>query len=125
MILDTNAVSDWWLGTPSLVEIIKQSSALHLPVPVLAEYQFGILKSNRREKMQAWFDEAKRLSTLLPANADTAPIYAEIRRDLEARGKKIPMNDLWIAAIARQHNLSIISRDVHFDLVEGVKRVAI
>ncbi len=120
MILDTNAVSDWWLGTPSLVQLISQATAIHLPVPVLAEYQFGILKSNRREKMQAWMEEAKRRSTLLSADADTATIYAELRLALETAGRKIPMNDLWIAAIARQHSLPIVSRDTHFDLVENV-----
>jgi tRNA(fMet)-specific endonuclease VapC len=124
MILDTNAVSDWWLGTPTLLEIIQQASVLFLPVPVLAEYQFGILKSTRREKMQSWFDEAKRRSTLLPADANTATIYAEIRQNLETIGKKIPMNDLWIAAIARQHDLPVVSRDAHFDLVPDLKRLS-
>lgn len=124
MILDTNAVSDWWRGTPSLLEVIIQAASIHLPVPVLAEYQFGILKSNQRKKMQSWFEDAKRRSTLLVADGQTAEIYAQLRLELETAGTKIPMNDLWIAAIARQHRLPIISRDAHFDVVADVQRIS-
>ena len=35
----------------------------------------------------------------------------------------IPVNDTWIAALARQHGLSIVSNDAHFDLVLGIKRI--
>jgi len=37
--------------------------------------------------------------------------------------KPIPTNDLWIAALCRQHSLSLLSRDRHFDLVAGIKRI--
>jgi len=104
--------------------VLNQATALHLPVPVLAEYHFGILKSNQREKMTAWFEAAKQQSTVLSADAQTAKAYAELRLALEKAGKKIPMNDLWIAAIARQHGLPIVSRDTHFDLVTGIRRIA-
>lgn len=124
MILDTNAVSDWWRGTPSLVDLISQATAIYLPTPVIAEYWFGILKSNHRDKMEAWFEDAKRHSTLLSADPITAKFYAEIRIALEAEGKKIPMNDLWIAAIALQHKLPIISRDAHFDCVKHLERIS-
>lgn len=118
-----NAVSDWWLGIPSLSKIISQASTIHLPVPVLAEYQFGILKSNRRNKMQAWFDSAKERCTLLAVDADTADIYADLHLALEIAGTPIPMNDLWIAAIVRQHRLPLVSRDSHFDVVPKLKRL--
>jgi len=35
----------------------------------------------------------------------------------------IPTNDLWIAALARQHQLQILSRDTHFDFIEGIVRI--
>jgi len=49
--------------------------------------------------------------------------YAEIRLQLASAGTPIPMNDLWIAAIARQHKLPILSRDTHFDHVSGLTRI--
>jgi tRNA(fMet)-specific endonuclease VapC len=55
---------------------------------------------------------------------NTAMHYAEIILELKRKGKLIPTNDLWIAALCRQHSLSLLSRDRHFDLVAGTKRIS-
>jgi tRNA(fMet)-specific endonuclease VapC len=60
---------------------------------------------------------------VLEISADTAAVYAEIRQALKARATPIPSNDVWIAALARQHSLSILSDDAHFDKVPGIRRV--
>ena len=124
MILDSNAISDWWQGRPALLAVLEKAASVYLPVPVLGEFRFGILKSNRRAQMEVWFEEAKRLTSILTADAQTAECYALIRHTLETQGRRIPMNDLWIAAIARQHQLPILSRDTHFDAVENLERVS-
>ena len=33
-------------------------------------------------------------------------------------------NDIWIAALARQHALPLLNNDTHFDRVDGVDRIA-
>ena len=124
MILDSNAVSDWWRGQPSLVALLQESNALYLPVPVLAEIRFGILKSQHRVRMEVWFQDAVRVTSVLVADAATAESYARIRHALETKGRKIPMNDLWIAAIALQHRLPVLSRDAHFDVVDDLERIS-
>jgi tRNA(fMet)-specific endonuclease VapC len=96
--LDSNAISDWWQGRPALLAVLEKAAAVYLPVPVLAEFRFGILKSNRRAQMEVWFEDAKRLTSILTADAQTAECYAQIRHTLETQGRRIPMNDLWIAA---------------------------
>jgi tRNA(fMet)-specific endonuclease VapC len=123
MILDTNAISAWWQAQASLLIILQQTTRLHLPVPALAEFIFGIHKSDRRPRMAAWLLEARQVAPVLPVDETTAEIYASIRHQLESAGTPIPMNDLWIAAIARQHDLPVISRDTHFDHVHGLTRV--
>jgi predicted nucleic acid-binding protein len=55
---------------------------------------------------------------------DTAAAYSEIRQTLKERATPIPSNDVWIAALARQHNLSILSTDPHFDRVPGIRRIS-
>jgi predicted nucleic acid-binding protein len=45
-----------------------------------------------------------------------------VRHELRRKGRAIPGNDLWIAALARQHALPLISRDQHFDFVSGLTR---
>jgi predicted nucleic acid-binding protein len=50
--------------------------------------------------------------------------YAAIVLDLRQIGKPIPVNDLWIAVLCRQHLLPVVTRDRHFDLVPNLQRVA-
>jgi predicted nucleic acid-binding protein len=54
----------------------------------------------------------------------TSVHYAAIRSELKASGSPIPANDAWIAALARQHRMPIVSRDIHFDRVKNVERFA-
>jgi len=37
-------------------------------------------------------------------------------------GKPMPINDIWIAAIAVQHDLTLVTRDAHFAAVDGLKQ---
>ena len=50
----------------------------------------------------------------------TANEYGLIKISLRAKGRPIPDNDAWIAALARQYNLPLATRDEHFAEVEGV-----
>jgi tRNA(fMet)-specific endonuclease VapC len=122
MILDTNAVSALLAGDDALGRLLASHERHHLPLPVIAEYQFGLLKAGRR-KRQALFRRLEAQSIVLCPNRGTADWYAAIRLDLKELGKPIPENDLWIAALARQEALEIVSRDAHFDAIAGVRRV--
>jgi predicted nucleic acid-binding protein len=50
----------------------------------------------------------------------TPALYAEIYYDLEQRGVKIPVNDVWIAAVAVESGLPLLARDEHFTRVNGL-----
>jgi predicted nucleic acid-binding protein len=52
---------------------------------------------------------------------ETASHYAEIRRELKTAGQPIPTNDLWIAALGREHDLPIVTRDAHFQAVSRLR----
>jgi predicted nucleic acid-binding protein len=73
MIVDTNGLSAWWINEPSFIRQIEQADCLCVPVPALAEFRFGILKSRFCEKMTTWLDDALtarqswRPTTVLPA----------------------------------------------------------
>jgi predicted nucleic acid-binding protein len=60
---------------------------------------------------------------VLPVEAETARHYAALRHELKRRGRPIPSNDAWIAALAVEHGLPVVSRDGHFDAIEGVRRI--
>ncbi len=61
--------------------------------------------------------------TVLDIDEETTHHYAAIGLELKRIGKPIPANDLWIAALCRQHALPLVSRDRHFDLVRGIRRI--
>ena len=60
---------------------------------------------------------------ILDVDEDTAIRYAALRSELKKAGTPIPSNDIWIAALCRQHSLRLLSRDRHFDLVRGIERI--
>jgi tRNA(fMet)-specific endonuclease VapC len=60
---------------------------------------------------------------VLRVDEGTAEQYAEVRDALKRSGRPIPGNDVWIAALARQYALPLLTRDQHFDFVPGLERV--
>jgi len=58
-----------------------------------------------------WFTGVQAGNRVLGIDVETTRHYADIRLELQNAGTPIPMNDLWIAAIARQHKQPILSRD--------------
>jgi tRNA(fMet)-specific endonuclease VapC len=123
VILDTNAVSALLAGDKALGELLAKAERHHLPLNVIAEYQFGLLASRRRRRLQSLFRRLEADSFILYPDRETADVYAAIRFDLKQGGKPIPENDVWIAALAKQFSLEIVSRDPHFDCVTGVRRL--
>jgi tRNA(fMet)-specific endonuclease VapC len=124
VILDTNAVSAILAGDKLIQARLPPGERQHLPVVVIGEYQFGMLRSKRRKKMEAGFELLESQSIVLSSDRGTADMYAAIRHGLTLKGRPIPENDLWIAALARQHSLEIVSQDSHFDRVEGIRRLS-
>jgi predicted nucleic acid-binding protein len=123
VILDTNALSALVDKDSALLAVLQQSRELALPVIVIGEFRFGIAVSRRRNEYEAWLSRDLSLFRVLPIIEDTAIYYAAIRADLKASGSPIPANDVWIAALARQHRLPIVSRDAHFDSVRNIRRL--
>jgi len=123
VILDTNGLSAAAEGDPALEPILRGAVQLAVPVIVLGEFWYGIHRSRHRTEYEAWLTEALSDVRILRVDEETAQWYASIRRELRRRGRPIPANDLWIAALARQHELPILSRDRHFDAVPRLKRI--
>lgn len=124
MILDTNALSAFADGVPRVVQQIAAVDELHVPVIVLGEYRFGIATSRRRREYERWLARGRSFWNVLPLVEETATHYASIRQQLKRAGAPLPANDVWIAALAQQHDLPILSQDTHFDAVSGLIRLS-
>lgn len=123
MILDTNGLSAFADGDKKLEPILARADEIAIPVIVIGEYGYGIGQSRHRLRYEKWLLEILPRIRVLTVDAATASEYAKVRRDLKQTGQPIPANDAWIAAIARQHKLPLLSRDKHFDFVPGLQRI--
>jgi tRNA(fMet)-specific endonuclease VapC len=123
LILDTNAVSAIADGEASALDLLARAERLAVPVIVLGEYRLGIAQSRYRASYESWLREWIAAVAVLDVDEETTHSYAEIALELKQKGKPIPANDLWIAALCRQHSLPLVSRDRHFDLVPGLRRL--
>jgi tRNA(fMet)-specific endonuclease VapC len=123
MILDTNALSAAADGDPAVIDLLGRAEQMAIPVIVLGEYRYGIAQSRRLASYENWLTALLQDCLVLDVNEPTTHHYAEIVLELKRVGKPIPTNDLWIAALCRQHALPLLSRDRHFDLVAGTKRI--
>ena len=123
MILDTNSLSAFADGLPVTVSTVHAANSVEISVVSLGEFRFGIAQSRHRIAYERWLHDNLRYYRILDVDQETAAIYAEIRLELKQAGRPIPVNDLWIAAQSRQHEMPVLSRDRHFDVVKGLRRV--
>ncbi len=124
MILDTNALSSWSDGTPAINSALRNADRLIVPSIVLGEYYFGIRQSRYRNRYESWLNRNLPAVEIVAVTQETAKIYADIRLELKQHGTPIPSNDTWIAAIALQFSLPVLSNDAHFDYVDAIRRIA-
>jgi predicted nucleic acid-binding protein len=123
VILDTNALSAVADDEPAAVRVFGQTASIGLPVIVLGEYRFGVGQSRRVNEYEKWLRAFIAATRILVVGETTSRHYAGIRAALKKGGCRIASNDLWIAALCRQHHLPLLSQDQRFDAVEGLERV--
>jgi predicted nucleic acid-binding protein len=122
VILDTNALSAFIDGDASVGEILRHGPRAAIPVIVLGEFRYGIAQSRYRSAYETWLETHLRHFDVLAVTAETATAYAALRAALKREGRPIPANDAWIAALALEHRLPVLSRDPHFDAVPKLER---
>jgi tRNA(fMet)-specific endonuclease VapC len=61
---------------------------------------------------------------LLLPDRSTSERYGQVKVELAGMGRLIPDNDIWIAAMARQFDLPLVTRDGHFAVVPALKNLA-
>jgi tRNA(fMet)-specific endonuclease VapC len=123
LILDTNALSAFVDGEPEIGVILGSQHRAAIPVIVLGEFRHGIMGSKHRNTYEEWLKAHLRHFDLLAITAETTVPYAALRATLKRLGRPIPANDAWIAALAMQYRLPILSRDEHFDALSEVRRI--
>ena len=120
VLLDANFIVAIFRQDPVAHAALLAAGRIFVPSTVLGELYYGARKSERQEANTARIDRFAAVNEVLLPDVESARHYGAIRDGLRRKGRPIPDNDIWVAAIARQHNLTLITRDTHFQEVEGL-----
>ena len=114
--LDTSAYSQMRRGNQAILDVVRRSGTIALSAIVLGELHSGFRAGNRCAENIAQLAEflSKPSVRVINVTEETALRYAEIDVYLRKRGRPIPRNHVWIAAIALEHGLQLVTLDVHF-----------
>lgn len=122
--LDTNRLTDLFNGDIELAERLGICEEVWIPLIVLGEIKAGLYGGTQRQRNEAMMQRLLTKATvriLLPSR-ETAEHYARLFVQLKRAGTPVPDNDLWIAALVLEHDLTLITRDQHFDRMPQLPR---
>jgi tRNA(fMet)-specific endonuclease VapC len=122
--LDTSAAIALLAGQAGSL-LAQPLAEMVLPAPVVGELRYGALNSRRASDNLADVERLVSRCRVLDITASTAATYARLRLSLKQKGKPIPENDLWIAALCVEHHVPLATLDGHFDAVDGLERRAL
>jgi tRNA(fMet)-specific endonuclease VapC len=121
MLLDSDVVIAAFRQDPGAQKALRDATRVLIPVIVLGELLAGARKGGQVERETRRIDDLIAAGQVLGCDLETAHHYAAVRDELRLQGRPIPDNDVWIAALARQHGLTLASRDNHFAGIEGLR----
>lgn len=122
-LLDTNIVIALFADEVSVKDNLAEAEEVFISSVVIGELYYGAQKSGRVETNLTRIDEFIVGNVVLGCDADTARRYGLVKNGLRLKGRPIPENDIWLAAIALQYDLTLVTRDSHFDSVENLQTV--
>ena len=117
LLVDTNVlISFIEKGDKALVDVFSKYDELIVSPIVLGEYRAGITSTKKGRESQAALEKFLDTDSVreVETTSKTSVYYAKIFQDLKAKGKPIPINDMWIAAAALERGVELCSFDEHF-----------
>ena len=111
-------------GNESRVDTNRPCDEVWIPLVVLGQIKAGYQGGTQRHRNESLLRRnlAKSTIVVLPLGRETAEHYARIFVQLKRAGTPVPDNDLWIAALAPEYDLTLITRDRHFDRIPQLPR---
>ena len=121
-LLDTNIVIALFAEDHSVLKHISRAREIFIPYTVVGELFFGAFKSTRPKENSKRIENFASVNTILVCDIGTSREYGRIKNLLLKKGRPIPENDVWIAALAIEHDLTLVTRDEHFMNIDVLKR---
>ncbi len=121
LLLDTNAVIALQQRDTDLLKLLENEEDIFVPAVVIGELYYGAYKSGRPEENRQTVATFAAARVILNSDAGTGDAYGQIKYALRLKGRPIPENDIWIAALTLQYDCILISRDTHYDEIENLR----
>jgi tRNA(fMet)-specific endonuclease VapC len=119
-LLDTNIVIHFFAQDEDIESRLGKAEKVFLPIIVLGELFFGAFNSKEiTSNLDKLLSFASQFELIL-LDEETSREYGRIKAELRRKGRPIPDNDIWLAALARQYDAVIASRDNHFEFIDNV-----
>ena len=119
-LLDTNIIIALLEGDDTVLSHLDRAHEVFVPAIALGELFFGAEKSGRPLENTAKVERFAAGRSVLACDLEVAREYGRLRQGLRAKGRPLPENDIWIAAIAKYHDLVLVTRDRHFFEVDNL-----
>jgi tRNA(fMet)-specific endonuclease VapC len=119
-LLDTNIIIALFAQEIAVQARLAETPATFISLITVGELYYGARKSKQTEKNIHRIDEFVANTLVLPCDTLTAQHYGQIKLMLRKKGRPIPENDIWIAALAQQYQLTLVSRDRHFSVIDDL-----
>jgi tRNA(fMet)-specific endonuclease VapC len=123
-LLDTNIIIALFNSDTNVTQNLAQSPQVFIPSIAIGELCYGAHKSGQDSPWLAQIAAFIAGNTILACDTETARRYGEVKQKLRLKGRPLPENDIWIAALAIQHDLILVTRDAHFHEIESLQTAA-
>lgn len=122
-LLDTNIIIALFADEATIKAHLAKAEEVFLPSIAVGELYYGANKSQRVQENLARIEEFVLENVILSCDAQTSRYYGEVKNSLRIKGRPLPENDIWIAAMTIQYDLILVTRDAHFNEVKSLKVV--
>jgi predicted nucleic acid-binding protein len=120
-LVDTNVIIRLLRSDKRSIELFDQADSISIPVIVAGELFYGAHKSTRKQENLEIFSDFISQYELIEVDLSISQVYGEIKAQLKKNGINIPENDIWIAAIAKVNEYTLLTYDEHFSKIDGLQ----
>lgn len=123
IVLDTNAYTALLSGDEHILGVVASAEVVFMSIFVLGELHAGFWGGSKHKQNQDLLRRflSKPSVKILNATAETAEVFGELKAMLKHKGTPLPINDVWIAAHGIETGSVIVTYDLHFQKIMGVR----
>lgn len=122
-LLDTNIIIALFANDKDVIKELKNNTDIAIPSIVIGELFYGVYNLTKQEENIAKVFKLISKSKIISCDEITANNYGQIKKLLKTQGNPIPENDIWIAGIVQQHDMTLVTRDKHFEKIKSINVV--